>query len=82
MLGEATEKRHEVVDYAEKLLGFAVNQLKKLLRHDQVFSLNLFPGHRQVRQCQLAEAAVRLHGDFLRVRSRMGTDIFSARLLL
>ena len=30
VLGEATEKIHEVVDYAEKLLGFAVNQLKEL----------------------------------------------------
>ena len=63
MLGEATEKIHEVVDYAEKLLGFAVNQLKKLLHHDQVFSLNLFPSHRQGPHYQLAEAAVRLHGD-------------------
>ena len=49
VLGEATEKRHEVVDYAEKLLGVAVNQLKKLSLHDKVFSLNLFPGHRRNR---------------------------------
>ena len=63
VLGEAAEERHEVVDYAEKLLGVAVNKLKKLLGHEQVFSLDLFPGLRQDRQYQLAEVAVRLHRD-------------------
>ena len=61
MLGEAAEERHEIVNYAEKLLGVAVNQLKKLLHHEKVFSLNLLPGHRQDRQYQLAEVAARLH---------------------
>ena len=38
VVGQAAEERHEVVNYAEKLLGVAVNQLKNLLHHDQVFS--------------------------------------------